>query len=250
MCTCGCFLDGGIRKALSEKALCGGRRVGGGGVTGCGGRWELKHVPSLPSHWGDLLDPFVSRVGSCSLVGMAMKIWDTLLRETEVLLSLRVGGFSGEVEKPQHWGLTFGSNGLRTFGEVSSPTWLPFLPEIWMLDWVILNSPSSADGLWALWEQKLELHFPVWERPINMDLLTRMFLGKNERMNWSYTWLAPPGVQRSRAQTLDISSSPDLTCTMPLARREPLQHMTNRESSMEMSISQWMPRWGALPRCS
>ena len=51
----------------------------------------LAHLSELSPHCllteGDL-DPFVSQVGSCTLVGVGMKIGDTLSRETEVSLSL------------------------------------------------------------------------------------------------------------------------------------------------------------------
>lgn len=45
-------------------------------------------VPVLHSSEGDYLDPSTNQVGSCVLIAMNVKIWDTSLRETEVLFCL------------------------------------------------------------------------------------------------------------------------------------------------------------------
>lgn len=41
-------------------------------------------VPALHSYEGDFLDPSINQVGSCILIGMNVKIWDTPLKEMEV----------------------------------------------------------------------------------------------------------------------------------------------------------------------
>lgn len=182
MCACGVPFGSGWQRMLSEKAIPEDSQWVACREKCCLQKRE-RHRPQQDMFssckWATPIllftegfsDSLVNQVASCSWTGMTVRIWDASLRAT----FLRDGALAGEVETLVplfHFCLLTGYVPLR---KISSALWPQFLPEIRMLDWMILNYLPAQTISEPSEEQKLELHFPALEYPAHIDSLTRMF---------------------------------------------------------------------------